>query len=117
MDLMRQMGSGEMPDMRQMGSGEMPDMSQFGNGEMPDMRAMSGGDSEGGASGRMQGGRGSQVEAKTVYLPVSVVVHTGTTSTATFSILEAGDELTVLYETNANGEEVITEIWMKGSSQ
>ena len=55
------------------------------------------------------------IETKTVYLPVGVVVHTNK-GDKTFSILEAGDELEVLFEENESGEEVITEIWLEGSS-
>ena len=50
----------------------------------------------------------------TVYLPVSVKVHTDTGDVRTFSILEAGDELEVLFEEDEDGEEVIVEIWMQG---
>ena len=50
----------------------------------------------------------------TVYLPVAVKVHTDTGDIRTFSILEAGDELEVLFEENEEGEEVIIEIWMQG---
>ena len=62
-----------------------------------------------------RGGFGKQQETVTVYLPVAVVVHTDTGKEMTFSILEAGDELEVLIETDADGEEMITEIWMKGA--
>lgn len=57
---------------------------------------------------------GMGAETKTVYLPVAVTVHTDTGEERTFSILEAGDELEVRLEENAEGEEVITEIWMLG---
>ena len=120
---MSQMSSGEMPDMSQMGSGEMPNMSQMSSGEMPDMSQMSSDDTSDSTqkssdmSGMSQrsGGKTGGRETVTVYLPVAVTVHTGKTSTATFSILEAGDELTVLFETKEDGSEVITEIWMEGS--
>lgn len=49
-----------------------------------------------------------------MYLPVSVVVHTDTDEEMTFSILEAGDELEVLFE-EVEGEEIITEIWMQSA--
>ena len=71
------------------------------------------------ASQNQQGGTRGQfmgmgAETKTVYLPVAVTVHTDTGEERTFSILEAGDELEVRLEENAEGEEVITEIWMLG---
>jgi hypothetical protein len=50
----------------------------------------------------------------TVYLPVGITVHTDTGKLTTFSILEAGDSLEVLFETDEDGEEMITEIWMTG---
>lgn len=54
----------------------------------------------------------SAAETVTVYLPVSVKVHIGSGKTADFSILEAGDQLEVLFEENEKGEEIITEIWL-----
>lgn len=54
------------------------------------------------------------VDFTTVYLPVAVKVHTDTGDIRTFSILETGDELEVLFEENEEGEEVIIEIWMQG---
>lgn len=53
-------------------------------------------------------------ETKAVYIPVAVVVHTDLDEEMTFSILQAGDELEVLFE-EVDGEEVITEIWMKSA--
>lgn len=79
---------------QQWGDGEMPegfDPGRMRNGEMP----------EGFTPGQTQ----------TVYLPVAVAVHTDTGEEMTFSILEAGDELEVLFE-EVDGEEVIAEIWM-----
>ena len=52
------------------------------------------------------------VDTKTVYLPVPVVVHTDTDEKRTFSILEAGDKLQVTIVTDEDGNETITEIWM-----
>ncbi|MCD7820382.1 MAG: hypothetical protein LUH07_15255 [Lachnospiraceae bacterium] len=54
-------------------------------------------------------------ETVTVYLPVGVVVYTDTGKEKTFSILEAGDELEVLFETDADGNEVITKMWLTGT--
>lgn len=102
---MGQNGTGEMPDMSQMGDGSMPAMSQMGDGSMPDMSQM--------AEKFLSGA--SQVETVTTYLPVGVVVYTDTGKKTTFSILEAGDELEVLFETNANGDEIITEIRITGA--
>ncbi|MCD8337264.1 MAG: hypothetical protein LUD18_08315 [Lachnospiraceae bacterium] len=48
----------------------------------------------------------------TVYLQVGVVVYTTTGKEKTFSILQAGDELEVLFETDADGNEVITKMWI-----
>lgn len=52
---------------------------------------------------------------KTVYLPVAVPVHTDT-GDRTFSILEEGDKLKVLFE-EKDGEEVITEIWLSTTEE
>ncbi len=51
-------------------------------------------------------------ETTTVYLPVAVVVHTDTGEQKTFSILEEGDELEVLFQENEKGDEVIVEMWL-----
>lgn len=106
--------------------GEKPEGMNFPtDGEMPEdfpggMKSKSAAN-EGGAEADFPnrsekgsyGGRRSQ-DTKTVYLPVSVVVHTDTEEEMTFSILEAGDELEVLFE-EVEGEEIITEIWMKSA--
>lgn len=126
-----QMGNGEQPgnfDPSKMGNGEQsgdfnPD--QMRNGEKPEgvdrgqMRGSRSGNSDSGQpeDGYSFQGRGSKSgrmnqETKTVYLPVSVVVHTDTDAEMTFSILKAGDELEVLFEENEDGEEMITEIWL-----
>jgi hypothetical protein len=62
--------------------------------------------------GKNQSGR---LETTTVYLPVGVQVYSGS-KTATFSILKAGDELEVQFETDENGAEVITKIWITGTT-
>lgn len=86
-------------------------------GEAPDMEQMEG---SGGRASARSGNTGVNIremtgmsaEPVTVYLPVSVKVHTDTGDERTFSILEAGDELTVLIAETESGEEMITEIWM-----
>ena len=112
-------------------TGEQPgnmDPSQMGNGEQPgnfdpsQMRGGRSGNSDSGQSGDGKSfqGRGDKSgrmkqETKTVYLPVSVIVHTDMDKEMTFSILKAGDELEVLFEENEDGEEIITEIWLKST--
>ncbi len=87
-----------------------------GRGKMGGDTAKSGQPND--SSGSFPGGGfqdgGQEMETKTVYLPVAVVVHTDTDTNRTFSILQAGDELEVLLMKDENQEEVITEIWMKG---
>ncbi len=57
---------------------------------------------------------GARQDTVTVYLPVAVVVHTDTGEEMTFSILESGDELEVLFE-EYEDKEIITEIWMESA--
>lgn len=82
-----------------------------GNAEKPERGEMP----EGFAPGRMENGEMPESfasgQTQTVYLPVAAAVHTDTGEEMTFSILEAGDELEVLFE-EVDGEEVIAEIWM-----
>ncbi len=113
----------EMPEMP-----EMPETREGGPGgggspesgaEMPEMpvRREGGPGQENGlgaATGRPSSGRSGARETKTVYLPVPVVVHAADGETYTFAILKAGDQLEVTTE-EADGEEIITEIWMKDS--
>ncbi len=83
-------------------AGNMPegfDPTQKGNREMPE-----------GIDPTQMGGM-KREDTKTIYVPVAVPVHTDTDETMTFSILEAGDELEVLFE-EKDGEEIITEIWL-----
>lgn len=106
------MRTGGMPDIG-MGNREMPDMSS-GSGEMPDMDwAPTGGMT--GTEQRDNSMHNQIAEAVTVYLPVGITVHTDTGKEMTFSILESGDELEALFETDGDGNEVITEIWMTGT--
>lgn len=97
-----QMSSEDFPggmDRSQMPSGELPegmDRSQMPNmGEMEEMFA--------------------EMAGETVYLPVGIKVHADNGKDTTFSILEEGDVLQVLFETKEDGTEVITEIWMEGT--
>ncbi len=48
----------------------------------------------------------------TTLIPVGVTVHTTSDTTTTFSRLAEGDLLELLLETDADGNEVIVEIWM-----
>lgn len=91
------------------GGGSMPEDFPGGR-DMPE--GFSGGrDMPEGFSGK------DKSNAKTVYLPVSVPVHVGDTEVRTFTILQAGDTLEVTLVTDDDGEEVITEIWLKKVSE
>lgn len=66
-------------------------------------------------SGRTEEGGGrmpQNSESITTYIPVDTVVHTNTDTVTTFQRLASGDRLKLLVETDANGEEVIVEIWI-----
>lgn len=92
----------QMPDGMDMS--QVPDgmeMSQVPSGEIPDRADME--------------ERFAELTGETVYLPVSIKVHADNGKEATFSILEEGDVLQVLFETKEDGTEVITEIWMEGT--
>ncbi len=62
-------------------------------------------------------GGSNQGNVKTVYLQVAVPVHVGDTEVRTFTILQAGDTCEVNLLTDEDGEEVITEIWLKKVSE
>lgn len=51
-------------------------------------------------------------ESVTTLIPVGTTVHTNTDTETTFQRLAAGDMLKLLVELDADGEEVIVEIWM-----
>ncbi len=87
----------------------------FGGGdvEMPDLGEMFSGGF--GRSSSADTSEESAQEPVTVYLQVGVVVHTDSGKERTFSILQAGDELEALFETDENGNEVITEMWLLSS--
>ena len=92
---------------------QMPEGMSMPEGmELPEGMEFSGDTAMGGS---FENPFASAVETTTVYLPVGIKVHTGNGKTSTFSILEAGDQLEVLFEENENGEEVITEIWLVGT--
>lgn len=102
---------GQMPQMDQQNGSQMPQMDQADGKQMPAMPTVP--SEEDSSSGRsMPDFFASAAETVTVYLPVSVKVHIGSGKTADFSILEAGDQLEVLFEENEKGEEIITEIWL-----
>lgn len=90
----------QMPGMDQMPEGmDMSQMPGMGDGpDMPNMEELF-----------------AEMAGETVYLPVSIKVHADNGKETTFSILEEGDVLQVLFETKADGTEVITEIWMEGT--
>ena len=132
--------SGDMPsDMGTPPSGDMlSDMGTPPSGDMPD-GAVTGDASEDGTSventagqdaegtetaesgsstGTSQGNRGGKMnmmESSTIVtsmIPVGTTVHTASDTVTTFSRLTSGDLLKLLLETDADGNEVIIEIWM-----
>ena len=54
----------------------------------------------------------SQGESVTAQIPVGTTVHTTTDTTTTFSRLRSGDFIKILLDTAADGDQVISEIWM-----
>lgn len=81
--------------------GEMP--TGEADGEMP----------TGGPDGEMpEKGAEMSAEMVTALIPVGITVHTADDTATTFQRLASGDMLKLLLETDADGEEVITEIWM-----
>ena len=95
-------GSG--PDITDTGSG-----SRHGSGSSGKMPGgMNPGESMAGASGA--GDAAGQTQ--TVYIPVSAPVFTDTGKQKTFSILQAGDTITIESEPGSTGEEVITAIYL-----
>lgn len=53
-----------------------------------------------------------QGESVTAQIPVGTTVHTTTDTTTTFSRLRSGDFIKILLDTDPDGEQVISEIWM-----
>lgn len=87
--------SGEMPE------GEVP--GEMPEGEIPE---------EGTPQGEMTEREAPGTESVTTLIPVGTTVHTNTDTETTFQRLAAGDMLKLLVEPDADGEEVIVEIWM-----
>lgn len=54
----------------------------------------------------------SQGESVTAQIQVGTTVHTTTDTTTTFSRLRSGDFIKILLDTDADGDQVISEIWM-----
>ena len=54
----------------------------------------------------------SRGESVTAQIPVGTIVHTTTDTTTTFSRLRSGDFIRILLDTDADGGQVISEIWM-----
>lgn len=96
--------STELPEGMEMPSGELPEGMEMPSG-MPDSDTSG----ESGNSGRGSMGNGETV---TTLIPVGVTVHTTSDAKTTFQRLVSGDMIKILMETNADGEEVIIEIWM-----
>lgn len=92
-----------------------------GDFEMPSGGGMPQGDGSAseneGSDSNSKGGKNNMfsmmgTETVTTYIPVGVTVHTAEDRKTTFSRLYSGDIVKMLLETNADGEEVIVEIWM-----
>ncbi len=98
---------GGMPDFE---GGSMP------QGEMPNPGSSEeSGESESSERSDRKMGQGFFTQSyTTVYLQVGVPVHTDQEEDSTFTILQDGDQVEVLFVTDEeSGEEVITEIWME----
>lgn len=97
--------SGDNTDAGMPSGGEMPSGQEPpSGGEMPSGGNMpSGTDSTDGAQ---------QGESVTAQIPVGTTVHTTTDTTTTFSRLRSGDFIKILLDTDADGDQVISEIWM-----
>lgn len=97
--------SGDSTDAGMPSGGEMPSGQEPpSGGEMPSGGNMpSGTDSTDGAQ---------QGESVTAQIPVGTTVHTTTDTTTTFSRLRSGDFIKILLDTDADGDQVISEIWM-----
>lgn len=110
--------SGDHADAGMPSGGEMPagtdstDRSQQGemteNASSDESIETSDAQSQPAMSPNMQ----SQGESVTVQIPVGTTVHTTTDTTTTFSRLRSGDFIKILLDTDADGDQVISEIWM-----
>ena len=88
--------------------GEAPSGAPSDGGEAPSGAPSDGGDT----SGENSMNFGGSTETVTATIPVGVTVHTASDTETTFSRLASGDLLKILLETDADGNEVIVEIWM-----
>ncbi len=110
--------SGDHADAGMPSGGEMPagtdstDRSQQGemteNASSNESTETSDAQSQPAMSPNMQ----SQGESVTAQIPVGTTVHTTTDTTTTFSRLRSGDFIKILLDTDADGDQVISEIWM-----
>ena len=110
--------SGDSTDAGMPSGGEMPagtdstDRSQQGemteNASFDESTETSDAQSQPAMSPNMQ----SQGESVTAQIPVGTTVHTTTDTTTTFSRLRSGDFIKILLDTDADGDQVISEIWM-----
>lgn len=110
--------SGDHADAGMPSGGEMPagtdstDRSQQGemteNASSDESTETSDAQSQPAMSPNMQ----SQGESVTAQIPVGTTVHTTTDTMTTFSRLRSGDFIKILLDTDADGDQVISEIWM-----
>ena len=120
---MPQFGNGEEPQMSGGSTETQQSQSGGGNEQMPqvdstEMPTMQGGQSFDSSSTEMpQDNSGTDATkmsgtTATVQIPVGVTVHTTADTNTTFSRIQSGDILKLLFETDDDGNEVIVEIWM-----
>ena len=106
--------SGDSTDAGMPSGGEMPagtdstDRPQQQGGSSDESTETSDAQSQPAMSPNMQ----SQGESVTAQIPVGTTVHTTTDTTTTFSRLRSGDFIKILLDTDADGDQVISEIWM-----
>ena len=101
---------GEMPSG--MPGGDTSGNTVENSTEMPEEMEMPSGMPGGDTSGESGRGTMGGSEVVTTLIPVGVTVHTASDAETTFQRLVSGDMVKILMETNAEGEEVIIEIWM-----
>lgn len=106
--------SGDHADAGMPSGGEMPagtdstDRPQQQGGSSDESTETSDAQSQPSMSPNMQ----SQGESVMAQIPVGTTVHTTTDTTTTFSRLRSGDFIKILLDTDADGDQVISEIWM-----
>lgn len=106
--------SGDSTDAGMPSGGSMPsgtdstDRPQQQGGSSDESTETSDAQSQPAMSPNMQ----SQGESVTAQIPVGTTVHTTTDTTTTFSRLRSGDFIKILLDTDADGDQVISEIWM-----